>query len=97
MKSSIDYNYHTQPEPIACADNEDNSCEWPRGKTMGGSSTINAMLYVRGSKQDYDDWASFGNPGWSYEDILPYFKKAEDLRIPNVSIYEIFLKIVDDD
>ena len=50
---------------------------FPRGKVMGGSSAINAMLYVRGQSQDYDDWAQRGNLGWSYADVLPYFRKAE--------------------
>ena len=50
---------------------------WPRGKTLGGSSSINAMVYVRGHKQDFDDWNNAGNPGWSYDDLLPYFKRME--------------------
>jgi choline dehydrogenase-like flavoprotein len=49
----------------------------PRGKTLGGSSSINAMLYVRGHRSDYDGWAAAGNDGWSYADVLPYFKRAE--------------------
>ena len=49
----------------------------PRGRVMGGSSSINAMLYVRGHRSDYDDWAAQGNPGWSYDDVLPLFKRSE--------------------
>ncbi|OUR80240.1 glucose-methanol-choline oxidoreductase [Alphaproteobacteria bacterium 46_93_T64] len=50
----------------------------PRGKTLGGSSSINAMLYIRGHKWDYDHWASLGNEGWSFDDVLPYFKRSEN-------------------
>ncbi|MBT6535221.1 MAG: choline dehydrogenase [Rhodospirillaceae bacterium] len=50
----------------------------PRGKTLGGSSAINGMVYIRGHASDYDQWRQFGNAGWSYDDVLPYFKKAED-------------------
>jgi choline dehydrogenase len=51
---------------------------WPRGKVLGGSSSINAMVYVRGQPGDFDDWAAAGNPGWGWQDVLPYFKKLED-------------------
>ncbi|WP_034833334.1 GMC family oxidoreductase [Endozoicomonas numazuensis] len=50
----------------------------PRGKTLGGSSSINAMLYIRGQKQDYDQWADLGNEGWSFDEVLPYFRKAQN-------------------
>ncbi|KAH8409080.1 hypothetical protein KR009_006554 [Drosophila setifemur] len=53
-------------------------CNWPRGKVLGGSSVLNYMLYLRGSKHDYDNWESMGNPSWSYRDALYYFKKSED-------------------
>jgi choline dehydrogenase len=51
---------------------------YPRGKVLGGSSSINGMIYMRGQKQDYDHWAALGNEGWSWDEVLPYFKKSED-------------------
>lgn len=51
---------------------------WPRGKVLGGSSSINAMVFVRGQRRDFDDWAAAGNPGWEWDSVLPYFKKVED-------------------
>ncbi|MCW3838346.1 GMC family oxidoreductase [Sphingomonas canadensis] len=51
---------------------------WPRGKVLGGSSSINGMVYIRGQREDFDDWKAMGCPGWGYDDVLPYFKMSED-------------------
>ena len=51
---------------------------WPRGKVIGGSGSINAMVYVRGQPRDFEDWKALGNHGWGWDDVLPYFKKSED-------------------
>jgi len=69
-----DWCYKTQPDPGL----NGRAIDWPRGKTLGGSSSINGLLYVRGQKQDYDHWRQLGNAGWSYDDVLPYFKRSED-------------------
>ena len=61
--------------------------DMPRGKVLGGSSAINAMLYVRGQAADYNLWAQRGNPGWGYEDVLPYFKKAEHAEANQNSVW----------
>jgi choline dehydrogenase len=66
--------YRTEPEPAL----DNRSAFWPRGKVLGGSSSINAMVFVRGQPSDYDDWRRAGNPGWGWQDVLPYFRKLED-------------------
>ncbi len=71
---SINWGYETQPEPRL----NNRRLYWPRGKVLGGSSSINAMCYARGHREDYDRWAALGNPGWGYADVLEYFKRAED-------------------
>ncbi|XP_045770629.1 glucose dehydrogenase [FAD, quinone] [Maniola jurtina] len=76
--SSIDWGYKTEPEPAACLGEKDKKCYWPRGKVLGGTSVMNGMMYMRGSRKDYDGWAAAGNEGWAYEDVLPYFLKSED-------------------
>lgn len=70
----VDWGYTTQPEPLL----NNREIYWPRGKVLGGSSAINGMVYVRGVPLDYDSWAQAGNRGWGWDDVLPYFKKAED-------------------
>ena len=67
------WRYHTEPVPAL----DGRSLYWPRGKVLGGSSTINGMVYVRGNRHDYDRWAQMGLPGWSWDDVLPAFLRSE--------------------
>ena len=73
FKSEIDWNYETAPQEQWGG----RAIYWPRGKTLGGSSSINAQIYLRGARADFDEWAAAGNPGWSYQEVLPYFIKSE--------------------
>jgi choline dehydrogenase len=72
--TKLDWDYATEPEPHV----DNRSLYIPRGKSLGGSSSMNAMLYVRGRPLDYDAWEAQGAPGWGYRDVLPYFIKSED-------------------
>ena len=71
---AVNWNYKTEPDP-GLAGNADH---WPRGKLLGGSSSINAMVWIRGHPDDYDAWRDAGNPGWGFADLLPAFKAIED-------------------
>jgi choline dehydrogenase len=71
---SVNWMYQTEPEPGLGG----RKVFQPRGRVLGGSSSINGLLYVRGQHEDYDRWRQHGNAGWGYEDVLPYFKKAEN-------------------
>jgi choline dehydrogenase-like flavoprotein len=80
-ETSNDWGYKTEREDGICQGMIDKRCSYARGKVLGGCSTINAMLYIRGHSRDYDSWATSGNIGWSYDDVLPYFKKSEDMQV----------------
>ena len=70
---SLNWAYRAEPDPGLAGQAD----YWPRGKLLGGSSSINAMVWIRGNARDFDDWAAEGNPGWSFADCLPFFKAIE--------------------
>jgi len=69
----VNWHFHTAPEPYM----NNRALYWPRGKVLGGSSSMNGMVYIRGHRSDYDEWAELGCPGWGYDEVLPYFKRSE--------------------
>jgi choline dehydrogenase len=69
----VNWCYETEPEPNM----HHRRIAWPRGKVLGGTSSINGMVYIRGQREDYDHWSDLGNVGWAYDDVLPYFKRSE--------------------
>jgi choline dehydrogenase len=69
----VNWKFETEPDPGM----NQRKIYWPRGKCLGGSSSINGLIFIRGQKEDYDGWKSLGNSGWGWDDVLPYFKKAE--------------------
>ncbi|XP_064460786.1 glucose dehydrogenase [FAD, quinone]-like [Ornithodoros turicata] len=77
-----DWDFTTTTQNYSCLALHDQKSVWPRGKALGGSSVINYMMYVRGNKHDYNLWAKNGAYGWSYQEVLPYFKSIETFNIP---------------
>lgn len=73
QRTRFDWAYTTEPQPAL----DGRTIPWPRGKALGGSSTLNYLAYVRGHRGDYDHWHALGNVGWGYDDVLPYFRRAE--------------------
>ncbi|XP_067133170.1 glucose dehydrogenase [FAD, quinone]-like [Centruroides vittatus] len=85
QKTKYDWKYRTTRQKNSCRGYNEQRSNWPRGKVLGGSSVLNSMVYVRGNKRDYDQWAEDGATGWSFDDVLPYFKKSEDNRVPEIT------------
>ncbi|XP_018572206.1 glucose dehydrogenase [FAD, quinone]-like [Anoplophora glabripennis] len=79
--TDMNWGYLSTPQTRACRAMDQYQCVCPRGKVLGGSSTINGKLYTRGNEADYDEWEEMGNPGWCYKDVLPYFIKTENSHI----------------
>ncbi|XP_023228519.1 glucose dehydrogenase [FAD, quinone]-like [Centruroides sculpturatus] len=78
QRTSMDWEYLTEPQRFACFGSKEKRCRWPRGKALGGSSVLNFMFYIRGNRRDYDNWSRQGAYGWSWNDVFPYFLKSED-------------------
>lgn len=81
LATEYNWNFKTEKSPYACLGLTNKMCPWPAGKGVGGGSIVNALIYTRGTKRDFDRWAELGNGGWSYEDVLQYFLKSEDVHI----------------
>lgn len=84
QKTEADWEYYTVPQKYSHQGMVGHKSYWPRGKVLGGSSIFNSMQYTRGSRHDYDEWAKLGCEGWSYNDVMPYFLKSEDILIDDL-------------
>ncbi len=83
FKTAYDWDYSTGPQAALSG----RELYWPRGKTLGGCSSMNAQMYVRGNAADYNLWEDLGNPGWSFADVLPYFQRAEGYSRPTAGLH----------
>ncbi|CAG9831009.1 unnamed protein product [Diabrotica balteata] len=89
QRSEEDWRYKTQQTQGpkgSCLGGNNKQCNWPRGKMLGGSSSINAMLYIKANKKNYDGWADLGNPGWDWESVKGYFTQLENVQPPDDKI-----------
>ncbi|XP_052699727.1 alcohol dehydrogenase [acceptor]-like [Crassostrea angulata] len=82
--SKQDWQFKSVPQKKACLALRDQRSAWPRGRVLGGTSSLNYLQYVRGSRHDYNGWSAEGCTGWSYKDVLPYFIKSENIKIPEL-------------
>lgn len=79
--TDYNWNFTTSEQPGSCLGLKNGRCPWPSGKGTGGSTLLNNNIYTRGNKNDFDNWAKAGNSGWSYNELLPYFLKSEDINV----------------
>lgn len=80
--TGYNWGFRSQPVEKSCRRLEMGVCNWPKGRALGGSSVINFLIYTRGNARDYDEWEEAGNYGWGWRDVFPYYKKMENVKIP---------------
>ena len=88
QKTTHDWSYYTVPQNASCLGLNGQRSYWPQGRVLGGTASLNAMQYTRGSKHDFDEWAANGCDGWSYEEVKPYFLKFEDIKVDELKSSE---------
>ncbi|XP_063697755.1 glucose dehydrogenase [FAD, quinone]-like [Culicoides brevitarsis] len=82
--TGYNWGYRSDPVKNACRRLQYGVCNWVHGRALGGTSVVNFLIYTRGNARDYDEWEAAGNPGWGWKDALPYYKKLENVKIPEL-------------